>query len=87
MTCWNDWVARFISKGAILGLGQDRSRPKFDAVSIWIDGQSSRTTAYGCDFQPGHDSKLYAAIIKEVRGLFQLRGLVEKVIGRAIKVN
>jgi hypothetical protein len=41
----------------------------------------------GGDSQPGHDSKLYAAIIKEVGGLLQLRGLVEKVIGRAIKVN
>ncbi len=47
MTCWNDWVARFISNGATLGVGQDRSRPKFDAMSIWIDGQSSRTTAFG----------------------------------------
>ncbi len=45
--CWSSWVARFLSKGATLGLGQDRSRPKFDAESIWIDGQSSRMTASG----------------------------------------
>ena len=41
----------------------------------------------GGEFLPGHDSKLYAAIIDEVGGLVNLLHIVEKSIGKRILVK
>ncbi len=41
----------------------------------------------GGEFLPGHDSKLYAAIVNEVGGLVEIRHIVEKAIGKKIKVQ
>jgi len=40
----------------------------------------------GGEFLPGHDSKLYSAIVDEVGGLIEIRKIVEKHLGRKIEV-
>ncbi len=41
----------------------------------------------GGDFIPGHDSKVYSAIIQHVGGIIKLRKLVEKSTGRVIEIQ
>ncbi|RDH84067.1 MAG: hypothetical protein DIZ80_08005 [endosymbiont of Galathealinum brachiosum] len=41
----------------------------------------------GGEFIPGHDSKLYSAIIKHVGGITNLRKLVEQSTGKYVVVH
>ena len=50
-------------------------------------GCGCEATTKGGEFLPGHDSKLYAAIIEEVGGVMELRRIVEKSLGHTISVN
>jgi hypothetical protein len=41
----------------------------------------------GGEFLPGHDQRLYAAIVKEVGGVVELRRIVEKALNVRINVR
>lgn len=40
----------------------------------------------GGDFKPGHDTKVYSAIVEEFGGVLNLKKAVEKCTGRPIVV-
>ena len=41
----------------------------------------------GGEFLPGHDQRLYAAIVKKVGGVVELRRIVEKALNTRISVG
>lgn len=93
---------REISKNAEAA-GVDRGRPgmytiKENGLNKWRKDMPRRRIpkqcACGCgeltaggDFKPGHDSKTLSAILEHVGGVLDLKTLVEKHIGKTIKVK